>query len=165
MPPVTRNRQIATIKMAQAQLGWDDVFYRSVLAQVTGRASCKVCTATELAKMVRHVETAGFVRKPSASAKTRPTPRPEHVVQVRKVRAILIALGNKPNEYADAILRSQRGVEDAATRYEWATGDELRNLIAALVQQQRRAGSNPPSSHEHNGGLEPALRKPSKANI
>jgi phage gp16-like protein len=138
MPPVTRNHHIATIKMAQTHFGWDDAFYRSVLAQVTGRSSCKDCTPTELAQMVRHVEAAGFVRKPSASAKTRPTPRPEHVAQVRKVRAILIALGSKPNEYADAILRSQRGVEDAATRYEWASTDELRSLIAALAQQQKR---------------------------
>ena len=150
MPPFTqpktkhastpRNRDIATIKMAQAHFGWDDAFYRNVLVQVTGRASCKDCTATELAKMVQHVTNAGFVRKPSASGKHRPTPPPAHLPQVKKIRALLIALGSKPNEYADQILRSLRGNTDAATRYEWASSDELRNIITALAQQQKRAG-------------------------
>lgn len=144
--PATRKHHIATIKMAQAHFAWDDAFYRSVLSQVTGRSSCKDCTALELAKMVRHVEAAGFVRKPSASAKTRPTPKPAVLGQVKKVRAILIALGHKPNEYADAILCKLRGAEDAATRYEWATGDELRQLIAALAQQQKRNIKNAPSN-------------------
>ncbi len=131
--------EIKLVHIAKAHFGWSDDEYRDILYAVTGCRSAKDLDFTKRNLFLDHCRKLGFVAKPRASGKTRPTPAPAVLAQVKKVRAILISLGNKPNEYGDAILCKLRGVEDAATRYEWATGDELRQLIAALSQQQKRA--------------------------
>ena len=47
-----RRALIAKIKIAQKELGLDDVTYRAVLERVTGKRSCTECSIPELERVV-----------------------------------------------------------------------------------------------------------------
>jgi len=55
-----RRREIATIKVAQKQLGLDDDTYRAMLELVTGKRSAADLTWQERKKVLDHLKTKGF---------------------------------------------------------------------------------------------------------
>jgi phage gp16-like protein len=59
-----RAMDIKLIKMGQAQLGWDDAFYREVLAShFGGKASATDLTWQERQQLIGHMKRLGFVVK------------------------------------------------------------------------------------------------------
>lgn len=61
----TKNK-IATIKIGQKILGWDDEQYRSILMQVTGKSSSTAMTVGEQDAVIAHMKLCGF--KPVGNA-------------------------------------------------------------------------------------------------
>ncbi len=62
-----------------------------------------------------------------------------NISMIKKVRAQLIALGKKPDSYADGVLQQMYGAQ-APQFYELAPWDKMASLISALTRQQERAG-------------------------
>lgn len=106
---------IASVKIAQKDLGLDDTTYRSLLQGVTGRDSAARCTVPQLKAMLAELRAKGW------------TPRPRNVPQELR-----------PLSYADAIIRRQ--TRDTA-RLRTASRAQLTACVAALVRQQGREGA------------------------
>lgn len=133
-------REITLIHVARQKLGMDDDTYRAMLWAVA-----RVKSSTELdfagrKKVLDHMKASGFkvvVKRAGTSA--RPRPAADKVALVAKIRALLIACGNKPDAYADGMSRHMFKVD----RFEWCTPQQLGKIIAALsYQQQRATGEN-----------------------
>ena len=139
-----QRRDIQIIKIAQKQLGMDDETYRAMLWTV---ARVKSSTALDFAgrrKVIDHLKNCGFKvaakKAPGKNAKPRPAPAADKAAQVGKIRALLIALDNKPDAYADGMARKMFGVE----RMDWCSAQQLGKLIAALnYSLKRRADKSP----------------------
>jgi len=134
-----RNSDLAKIHVAKKQLGLTDADYRAML-WTQGR----VTSSSELdhagrQRVLDHLKACGF--KPVASDKTkrpsRPTPAPEKIKLVRKIRAQLISLDRLPDTYADGIASQMFGLQF----YEWATCEQLQKISAALTYQQNKQGA------------------------
>lgn len=121
---------IASVKIAQKDLGLDDTTYRSLLQGVTGRDSAARCTVPQLKAMLAELRAKGW------------TPRPRNVPQeLRPLHAKITALCaslERPLSYADAIIRRQ--TRDMA-RLRTASRAQLTACVAALVRQQGREGA------------------------
>lgn len=134
MPPKKtdprRNGLIASVKIAQKDLGLDDATYRALLSSVTGRDSAAKCSVPQLKAMLAELRAKGWTPRPRAPREAsvkRPSLRDQVV-------ALCATLG-RPVSYADAIVRRQS--KDCATL---GTADraQLAACVAALVRQQRR---------------------------
>lgn len=133
-----RNSDLAKIHVAKKSLGMSDEDYRAML-WTQGR----VTTAADLdhvgrQRVLDHLKACGFKPSASKTAKrpARPTPAPEKIKLVRRIRAQLISLDHLPDTYADGIAKQMFGLEF----YEWATPDQLHAITAALAVEQRRKG-------------------------
>ena len=118
---------IASVKIAQKDLGLDDTTYRSLLQGVTGMDSAARCTVPQLKAMLAELRAKGW------------TPRPRNVPQeLRPLHAKITALCaslERPLSYADAIIRRQtRNTASLRT----ASRSQLTACVAALVRQQER---------------------------
>jgi phage gp16-like protein len=69
----------------------------------------------------------------------RPTPPADKLKLVRRIRAQLISLDRKPDEYADGIARQMFGQQ--VQFFEWCDHDQLHKITAALGVEQRRKGA------------------------
>ena len=121
---------IASIKIAQKDLGLDDATYRSLLQSVAGKDSAARCTVPQLKAVLAELRAKGW------------TPRPRNVPQERrplhaKITALCASL-ERPLSYADAIIRRQ--TRDTAS-LRTANRAQLTACVAALVRQQRREGA------------------------
>lgn len=134
-----RNTDLAKIHVAKKQLGMTEDDYRAML-WTQGR----VKTSSDLdhagrQRVLDHLKACGF--KPVASAQTkrpaRPTPAPDKLKLIRRIRAQLISLGNLPDTYGDGIAKQMFGLQF----YEWATHDQLHSITAALAAEQRKKGA------------------------
>lgn len=134
-----RNGDLAKIHVAKKQLGMSEEDYRAML-WTQGR----VTTSSDLdhtgrQRVLDHLKACGF--KPVASVKTgrpkRPTPAPDKLKLIRRIRAQLISLKNLPDSYADGIARQMFGLEF----FEWGTHDQLHSITAALAVEQRKQGA------------------------
>lgn len=118
---------IASVKIAQKDLGLDDTTYRSLLQAVTGQDSAARCTVPQLKAMLAELRAKGW------------SPRPRNVPQeLRPLHAKITALCaslERPLSYADAIIRRQ--TRDTA-RLRTASRAQLTACVAALVRQQGR---------------------------
>jgi phage gp16-like protein len=65
--------------------------------------------------------------RPAYSA-GRTAPAKDKVAQVCKIRALLIALDNKPDAYADGMAKQMFNIY----HFEWCTPQQLGKIIAAL---------------------------------
>lgn len=126
--PDIRKRELAMIHMAKTQLGLDDDTYRDMLWTVARVRSAADLDWAGRKKVIDHLKAKGF------KGKRRPQPAENKAVLVSKIRALLIALGNKPDAYADGIARHMFKVE----RFEWCAPEQLRKIVAALQYQQKR---------------------------
>lgn len=130
-------REIQLIHVGKQQLGMDDETYRAMLWSV---AQVKSSTELDFAgrkKVLDHLKASGFkVVSKRAGTTARPTPSKDKTAQVAKIRALLIALNNKPDAYADGMSRHMFGVD----RFEWCSPQQLGKIIAALEYQKGRDG-------------------------
>lgn len=123
-----RRRELAAIHIRKKEQGLDDDAYRDLLWEVAGVRSAKDLTAEGRRKVL-----AKFGPRPKAPAR-KPWGKRSADPMVRKVYALL---GDRPAEYAVGILKRMFG-DAAPDALEWATGDQLRKVIAALEYDRRR---------------------------
>lgn len=136
-----RNTELARIHIAKQQLGMTDDDYKAMIKTV-GRSitgSSKDLDYAGRQRVLDHLKACGFKPKASAATKrqARPTPAPDKLKLVRRIRAQLISLDRKPDTYADGIAKQMYGLEF----FEWGTHDQLHAITAALAVQQKREGA------------------------
>jgi phage gp16-like protein len=134
-----RNSDIVKIHVAKNQLGFSDEDYRAILLRQGGASSSKDLDHAGRKQVLDYLQTLGF--KPTAAAASkrpaRPTPAPEKIKLVRKIRAQLISLNRLPDTYADGIAKQMFGLQF----FEWGTSDQLHSIATALAVQQRKKGA------------------------
>lgn len=140
-----RNADIAKIQIARAQLGLPDEEYRAVLhSQGGGVTSAKDLDHAGRLKVLEHLQKVYGWRpkaRPDAPARRprRPTPSTDALPLVRRIRAQLISLDRKPDEYADGIAKQMLG-DQAPDFFEWCDTRTLYKISQALGVEQRRKG-------------------------
>ncbi len=129
-PDPFRRGLIASVKIAQKDMGLDDETYRELLRSITGRDSAAKCTVPQLKAMLEEFRAKGWTPRPRHSKGVPAELRPLH----SKISALCAALG-RPDTYADAIIRRQ-----SKGRAQLGTADraQLTACVAALVRQQGR---------------------------
>lgn len=122
-----RSGLIASVKIAQKELGLEDAVYRALLVSVTGKNSAAACSVPQLTAMLAELRAKGW------------TPRPRNIPQeLRPLHAKVTALCasmDRPLSYADAIIRRQT---QGACTLRTAGRAQLTACVAALVRQQGR---------------------------
>lgn len=134
-----RNGDLARIHIAKQQLSMTDEDYRDMLwTQGRVRSAADLDFAGRK-RVLDYLVSIGFKPTAGKAAKrpSRPTPAPDKLKLVRRIRAQLISLDRKPDNYADGIAKQMFGVE----YYEWCTHDQLHAVTAALGAQQRKEGA------------------------
>lgn len=121
-----RKGLIASVKIAQKDLGMEDEDYRALLRAVTGKDSAAKCSVRELKAMLAELRLKGWRPRPRIAAELLPLHR--------KIKALLASLG-RPRTYAETIIKRQ--TNNSATL---GTADraQLMACVAALTCQQRR---------------------------
>lgn len=140
-----RATDIKLIKMGQAQLGWDDAFYRSVLAShFDGKTSATALTWQERQQLIKHMKRLGFEVKSKTS-----TQRADDTMS--KLRAMWFAMAEvgavtKPVTMVDA----DAAIEAWAKRMvpelvaiRFASGYQMQRLIEAMKKWALRVGATP----------------------
>jgi len=124
-------REIQLIHVARQKVSMDEDTYRALLHDRFGVASSKDMDWKQRKELLDHFKTLGF----KSTASTRPAPAKDKVAQVSKIRALLIALDNKPDAYADGMSKHMFKID----RFEWCTGAQLGKIIAALEYAKNKA--------------------------
>lgn len=134
-----RNGDLARIHIAKQQLGMTDEDYRAMLWTHGRVTSSKDLDFAGRRRVLDYLSSIGFKPQPAKVAKrpSRPTPAPDKLRLVRRIRAQLISLGRKPDEYADGIAKQMFGVDF----YEWCNHEQLHAITAALAVQQHKTGA------------------------
>ena len=143
-----RGMDIKIIKMGQAQLGWDDAFYRSVLAShFDGKTSATALTWQERQQLIKHMKRLGFEVKTKGR-----TERSDDTMS--KLRAMWFAMAEvgavtKPVTMVDA----DAAIEAWAKRMvpelvaiRFASGYQMQRLVEAMKKWAKRVGA--PLEHE-----------------
>jgi len=151
----TRKGLLAKIHIAKAQLGLDDDAYRAVLA-AHGVESAKDLDMQGLEAVLTHMETLGWQAKTARTRKNDKHGAPANLgrgygkgnvkpsdrsLLLTKIEALLADKGaaqdkHVPWDYAAAILKRMYKVD----RLEWATAEQLRGVMVALMQGGKRKG-------------------------
>jgi len=124
-------REIQLIHVARQKISMDEDTYRALLHDRFGVSSSKDMDWRQRKELLDHFKTLGF----KSTASTRPTPAKEKAKQVSKIRALLIALDNKPDAYADGMSKHMFKID----RFEWCSGAQLGKIIAALEYAKNKA--------------------------
>jgi phage gp16-like protein len=134
-----RNGDLAKIHIAKQQLRMGDDDYRAMLWTQGRVHSSKDLDHAGRQRVLDYLTTIGFKPAPAKTTKrpARPTPAADKVKLVRRIRAQLISLDRKPDEYADGIARQMFGVN----YYEWCNHEQLHAITAALAKMQRKEGA------------------------
>lgn len=128
--PDLRKRELAMIHLAKAQLGMNDDTYRAMLWTVARVKSAADLDWAGRKQVLDHCKAKGWKN----ASKHRPAPAKSKAALVAKIRALLIAAGNRPDTYADGMARRMFGL----ARFDWCTHQQLGKLIAALAIDGRR---------------------------
>lgn len=126
-----RNASLAKIHIAKKQLGLDDETYRAMLLQHGGVSSSKDLTPLGAAKVLRHLENAGF--KPKAGHGKRPNPAAGRTALIGKIEAQL-ASAARPWAYAHGMAQKMFKVD----KVEWLDEEQLGKVVAALAYDAKR---------------------------
>lgn len=126
-----RNPSLAKIHIAKKQLGLDDDTYRAMLLQHGGVSSSKDLTPLGAAKVLQHLEKAGF--KPKAGNGKRPKPAAGRAALIGKIEAQLADAG-RPWAYAHAMAQKMFKVD----KVEWLDEAQLGKVVAALAYDAKR---------------------------
>lgn len=137
-----RNSDLKKIHIAKKQLSMSDEDYRAMLWTQGRVRSSKELDFAGRRTVLDFLCSIGF--RPAPAKKTarpkRPTPSVDALPLVRRIRAQLISLGGKPDEYADGIAKQMLG--DAAPQFfEWCTPHDLHKISQALGVEQNRKGA------------------------
>lgn len=130
-----RRTELAKIHMGAKQLGMDPAdknpnsAYRDMLWVIARVRSSSDLDGYGRQKVIQHLARCGATFKRPG----RPTPAADKQALVAKVRAQLAAAG-RPDAYADGMARKMFTVD----RYEWATPEQLRRIVAALSYDAKR---------------------------
>lgn len=124
-------REIQLIHVARQKVSMDEDTYRALLHDRFGVSSSKDMDWKQRKELLDHFKTLGF----KSTALQRPTPAKDKVAQVGKIRALLIALDNKPDSYADGMSKHMFKID----RFEWCSGAQLGKIIAALEYAKNKA--------------------------
>lgn len=137
-----RNRDVTKIQIARRQLKLTDPQYYGILMDHAGVASSKDLDAAGRWRVLAHLVSLGFKdgRQPASKRPRRPAPAPDRVHLVRRIRAQLISLDHKPDEYADGIAKQMLG-DQAPQFFEWCTARDLYKITQALNIEQNRKGA------------------------
>jgi phage gp16-like protein len=138
-----RNREITIIQIARRQLQLPDVQYYDLLRELGGGAtSSKDLDAIGRSAVIKHMKVLGFLPTQSRSTKRprRPLPSSDRLPLVRRIRAQLISLDHKPDEYADGVAKQMLG-ENAPEYFEWCEPRDLLKISQALGVEQQRKGA------------------------
>lgn len=151
----TRNSLLAKVHIAKAQLTLGEEEYRAILARF-GVASSKELDLAGLDKLLRHMEKLGWEAKTARKRKGDKHGAPANLgrgygkgnvkpydrsLLLTKIEALLSEKGTDqgkhvPWDYAAAILGRMYKVE----RMEWATAEQLRGVMVALMKGGKRKG-------------------------
>ena len=123
-----RSKELALIHVAAKQLGMDRECYEQMLWTLSRVKSAADLDWAGRKKVLDHLKAKGF------KIKSRPAPAKSKAALVAKIRALLIAAGNRPDAYADGMARRMFGL----ARFDWCTHQQLGKLIAALAIDARR---------------------------
>jgi len=131
-----RKKQLMIIHVGKKELGLDDELYRDMLESLTGKRSASDMTSAEREKVIAQMskDSNGKITKTRTVAK----PSPEKSPMLKKVYKLLYVV-EEPISYAETTLKNMFGA-DAPDRLEWATGEQLHKLIAALEYHKKRQG-------------------------
>ncbi|PLY04751.1 MAG: hypothetical protein C0622_02265 [Desulfuromonas sp.] len=109
-------KQIGIIKMAQAQLGLDDVTYRQLLADEFNKTSSTQLTAMEANRLIDILQKKGFALKPKKQGWNSAAPRPGKKRTTKKGKNVVM-LASREERAKIAVLvaliswRSENGAE------------------------------------------------------
>lgn len=135
-----RQRDLAKIHIARKQLDVADETYIAKLQEIGGVTSSRDLTPNGRARLLAWFDSLGFKGKSSPTTSQRPkrpTPAAENLPLVRRIRAQLISLDRKPDEYADGIAKQAFGIQF----YEWCTCEQLLKVSQMLGVEQKRQGA------------------------
>lgn len=151
----TRKSLLAKVHIAKAQLQLTDETYRAILARY-GVESSKVLDTKGLEKLLTHMEKLGWEAKTARKRKGDKHGAPANLgrgygkgnakpydrsMLLTKIEALLSEKGTDqgkhvPWDYAAAILKRMYKVD----RLEWATAEQLRGVMVALMKGGKRKG-------------------------
>ncbi|MBI2770035.1 MAG: regulatory protein GemA [Burkholderiales bacterium] len=137
-----RNREITIIQIARRQLGLSGPQYSAILVEQGGEESSRDLDAAGRTRVIAHLVTLGFKlqRTPGSKRPRRPEPAEDRKPLVRRIRAQLISLDHKPDEYADGIAKQMLG-DHAPQFFEWCEARDLYKISQALGTEQIRKGA------------------------
>lgn len=137
-----RNSDMVKIHIAKKQLNLSDEQYRAILAGRGGAESSKDLDHAGRQRVLDYFKTLGFKPKAATTSKrpARPTPSTDALPLVRRIRAQLISLDRKPDEYADGIAKQMLG-DETPKFFEWCHVRDLERISKALTYQQNRTGA------------------------
>jgi phage gp16-like protein len=137
-----RNADLSKIHVAKKQLNMSDADYRAMLWTQARVHSSKDLDFAGRRSVLDFLQRVGFRPAPSKTTKrpSRPTPSVDALPLVRRIRAQLISLDRKPDEYADGIAKQMFG-EAAPQFFEWCTPHDLHKISQALGVEQNRRGA------------------------
>jgi len=129
-----RRKDLATIHLGAKALGLDDATYRDMLWAVARVRSAKDLNFEGRRAVIAHLRGCGFkAEAPKKPTRGRPTPAPDRIKMVGKIRAMLYDAG-RTHEYADGLAKKMFHVE----RYEWLLPEQMRRVIASLCYDRGR---------------------------
>ena len=132
--PDRRQAELAKIHLGAKALGLEDADYRNLLERVTGARSARDLDRKGRSAVLNELRRLG-VRFRASKRRQRPLPEEKRAL-LGKITALLAESG-RPEEYAEAILRRMTG-HPHRTPLAWATPEQLRKVVAALVYDHRR---------------------------
>jgi phage gp16-like protein len=137
-----RNSDVIKIHVAKKQLGLPEEEYRAILLARGGADSSKHLDHAGRQRVLDYFKTLGFKPQAANTSKrpARPTPSADALPLVRRIRAQLISLERKPDEYADGIAKQMLGAETPKF-FEWCHPRDLERISQALTYQQSRTGA------------------------
>jgi|SRR3990172_11659104 len=136
-----RNRDLAAIHIAKAQLALDDETYRQMLYTIARVKSSADLDFAGRKRVLDHLRARGFKARPDrqqAASHQHPgrpanMDNPDRGPSLRKIEALLADAG-RPWAYADGMARKMFHVEKIA----WCEADQLHSIIGALMIDQKR---------------------------
>lgn len=134
-----RHSELAKIHIGAKQLFDDGGDYRDMLFSVAGVRSAKRLDEAGRRAVIEHLKACGAKFGPARKSglkRNPPAPPPETERQIAKIRAMLAEDG-LPDAYAEAILKRQCS-HPHRVPLQWADGEQLRNVIAALAYRKKR---------------------------
>ncbi len=130
--PDIRNRELAQIHIAKAQLGLDDDTYRAMLWTVARVRSSGDLDFHGRIKVLQHLKSRGWKNKPARKAKSeRPLASDE---QSRKIRALWIELHQVGgiNDSSEAALAAYVKRITTVDALQWLTSSQASRVIESL---------------------------------